>query len=175
MSNKKAKRYFDGTLGDAVCVVIGCALMAASIAVFNVPNDIAPGGVSGLATALAQVVPSVSVGAWMIVLNLPLLLAAWKLLSRHTLVMTLIAASLLSAFADLFGTLTAGYTGDRLLAAIAGGVLVGLGAGVLLQRGISTGGTDLFALLLRKFLPNVRTGTLMLCIDTSVDAEHQRA
>ena len=170
MSNKKAKRHFDGPLGDAVCVVIGCALMAASIAVFNVPNDIAPGGVSGLATALAQVVPSVSVGAWMIVLNLPLLLAAWKLLSRHTLVMTLIAASLLSAFADLFGTLTAGYTGDRLLAAIAGGALVGLGAGVLLQRGISTGGTDLFALLLRKFLPNVRTGTLMLCIDTSVVA-----
>ena len=108
MRNKKAKRHFDGPLGDAVCVVIGCALMAASIAVFNVPNDIAPGGVSGLATALAQVVPSVSVGAWMMVLNLPLLLAAWKLLSRHTLVMTLIAASLLSAFADLFGTLTAG-------------------------------------------------------------------
>ena len=76
MSNKKAKRHFDGPLGDAVCVVIGCALMAASIAVFNVPNDIAPGGVSGLATALAQVVPSVSVGAWMMVLILPLMLAA---------------------------------------------------------------------------------------------------
>lgn len=166
---KTVKQQISGLGGDIVCTVIGCALMALAIAVFNVPNDITPGGVSGLATALARILP-VSVGTLMLVLNVPLLLAAWKMLGRRTLVMTLIATGALSAFVDLFGMLIAGYSGDRLLAAIAGGTLTGLGVGVLLQRGISTGGTDLLALLLRKPLPNLRTGTLMLLIDTSVVA-----
>ena len=60
------------------------------------------------------------------------------------------------------------YSNNPLLAAIAGGTFTGLGAGLLLQRGISTGGTDLLALLLRRIFPNLRTGMLMLCIDISV-------
>ena len=162
-------RGWKGFLLDIVFVLLGSALVALSVAVFTVPNDIAPGGVSGLATALAYISP-VSVGVWALVLNVPLMLAAWRLLGARPLLMTLLATVLLSVFIDLFGALLPGYTNNELLAAVAGGVLAGLGVGLLFLRGISTGGTDLAALLLKKPFPNVPNGIMLLLIDASVVA-----
>ena len=158
-----------GFLLDLVYSVLGSAVVALAVAVFTVPNDIAPGGVSGLATALAYISP-ISVGVWTLLLNVPLLLAAWRLLGLRPLVFTLLATVLLSAFIDLFGYLLPGYTNNVLLAAAAGGVLSGLGVGLLFLRGISTGGTDLAALLLKKPFPNVPNGIMLLVIDALVVA-----
>ena len=153
---------------DVLTVLFACPLISAAIAVFNVPNDIAPGGVAGLSTALAEVFPPISVGVWMVMLNTPLLLAAWRRFKRRALVMTLAATGSVAVLVDVFGMLLPAYSNNPLLAAIAGGTFTGLGAGLLLQRGISTGATDLLALLLRRIFPNLRTGMLMLCIDISV-------
>ena len=158
-----------GFLLDLVYSVLGSAVVALAVAVFTVPNDIAPGGVSGLATALAYISP-ISVGVWTLLLNVPLLLAAWRLLGLRPLVFTLLATVLLSVFIDLFGVLLPGYTNNVLLAAAAGGVLSGLGVGLLFLRGISTGGTDLAALLLKKPFPNVPNGIMLLVIDALVVA-----
>lgn len=158
-----------GFLLDLVYSLLGSALVALAVAVFTVPNDIAPGGVSGLATALAAISP-ISVGVWTLLLNVPLLLAAWRLLGLRPLAFTLLATVLLSVFIDLFGVLLPGYTNNVLLAAVAGGVLSGLGVGVLFLRGISTGGTDLAALLLKKPFPNVPNGIMLLVIDALVVA-----
>ena len=75
---------------DVLTVLFACPLISAAIAVFNVPNDIAPGGVAGLSTALAEVFPPISVGVWMVMLNTPLLLAAWRRFKRRALVLSLI-------------------------------------------------------------------------------------
>ncbi len=75
-----------------------------------------------------------------------------------------------SAFIDLFGAILPGYSNNELLAAVAGGVLSGLGVGILFLRGISTGGTDLAALLLKKPFPNVPNGIMLLLIDAAVVA-----
>ena len=114
-----------GVVLDVVYSLLGSATVALAVAVFTVPNDIAPGGVSGLATALAYVSP-VSVGVWTLLLNVPLLLTAWRLLGPRALAMTLLATVLLSVFIDLFAALLPGYTNNVLLAAVAGGVLSGL-------------------------------------------------
>ena len=158
-----------GLLLDIFYSVLGSALVALGVAVFTVPNDIAPGGVSGLATALAYISP-ISVGVWALMLNVPLLLAAWRLLGLRPLVMTLLATVLLSFFIDFFGVVLPGYANNVLLAAVAGGVLTGLGVGLLFLRGISTGGTDLAALLLKKPFPNVPNGIMLLIIDATVVA-----
>ena len=158
-----------GVVLDVVYSLLGSATVALAVAVFTVPNDIAPGGVSGLATALAYVSP-VSVGVWTLLLNVPLLLTAWRLLGPRALAMTLLATVLLSVFIDLFAALLPGYTNNVLLAAVAGGVLSGLGVGVLFLRGISTGGTDLAALLLKNPFPNLPTGIMLLLIDACVVA-----
>ena len=158
-----------GVVLDVVYSLLGSATVALAVAVFTVPNDIAPGGVSGLATALAYVSP-VSVGVWTLLLNVPLLLTAWRLLGPRALAMTLLATVLLSVFIDLFAALLPGYTNNVLLAAVAGGVLSGLGVGVLFLSGISTGGTDLAALLLKNPFPNLPNGIMLLLIDACVVA-----
>lgn len=158
-----------GLLRDMLFVLVGSMLTALAIAVFTVPNDIAPGGVSGMATALAYITP-IRVGVWTLLLNVPLLLTAWRLLGPRALAMTLLATVLLSVFIDLFAALLPGYTNNVLLAAVAGGVLSGLGVGVLFLRGISTGGTDLAALLLKNPFPNLPNGIMLLLIDACVVA-----
>lgn len=164
---KLSSRPWAALLLDLLFALAGSGLVALAIAVFTVPNDIAPGGVSGLATALAYLSP-ISVGVWALLLNVPLLLAAWRMFGLRSLGLTLLATVLLSAFIDLFGALLPGYTNNELLAAVAGGVLSGLGIGILFLRGVSTGGTDLLALLLHRFFPNIRSGLMLLLIDAAV-------
>lgn len=158
-----------GLLKDLLFSLAGSMLVGLAIAVFTVPNDIAPGGVSGAATALAYISP-IRVGVWTLILNVPLMLAALRMQGPRTLMMTLLATVLLSFFIDFFGDVLPGYTNNPLLAAVFGGALSGLGVGVLFLRGISTGGTDLAALLLKKLFPNVPSGTLLLVIDAAVVA-----
>lgn len=158
-----------GLFKDLLFSLAGSMLVGLAIAVFTVPNDIAPGGVSGAATALAYISP-IRVGVWTLILNVPLMLAALRMQGPRTLMMTLLATVLLSFFIDFFGDVLPGYTNNPLLAAVFGGALSGLGVGILFLRGISTGGTDLAALLLKKLFPNVPSGTLLLVIDAAVVA-----
>ncbi len=154
---------------DIFFTVLGSALVAISLSIFTIPNDIAPGGVSGLATALAHITP-IRVSIWSLLLNVPLMLCAWRVLGPRSLIMTLLSTVLLSAFIDLSALLLPAYTNNVLLASVFGGAVCGLGVGLLFLRGISTGGTDLLALLLRKPFPNIPSGTLLLLIDAAVVA-----
>ena len=81
---------------------------------------------------------------------------------------TLISTLLLSLFIEIGDRFLPQYTSDTLVASLMGGVVMGLGMGMLFIRGISTGGTDLLALILKKLLPNLPTGTLLLFIDAAV-------
>ena len=168
------KRLFDPSsaknfLIDVVFTIIGSALVGAALSVFVEPNDIAPGGVSGLAIALAYITP-IRVSIWTLALNIPLLLCAWRILGKRSLIFTLISTVLLSVFIDLSAAFLPAYTNNPLLAACCGGVVTGLGIGMLFLRGISTGGTDLLALLLKRVFPNIPSGTLLMMIDASVVA-----
>lgn len=152
---------------DLLFTVIGSALVGSALAVFTIPNDIAPGGVSGLSTALAHISP-VRVSIWNIVLNVPLLLFAWKALGTRSLVFTILSTVLLSVFIELSGVFLPAYTGDYVMAAVFGGAICGLGIGLLFMRGISTGGTDLLTLIIKKALPNIPNGTMLMAIDAAV-------
>ena len=168
------KRLFDPTsaknfLIDVVFTIIGSALVGAALSVFVEPNDIAPGGVSGLAIALAYITP-IRVSIWTLALNIPLLLCAWRILGKRSLIFTLISTVLLSVFIDLSAAFLPAYTNNPLLSACCGGVVTGLGIGMLFLRGISTGGTDLLALLLKRVFPNIPSGTLLMMIDAAVVA-----
>ena len=168
------KRLFDPSsaknfLIDVVFTIIGSALVGAALSVFVEPNDIAPGGVSGLAIALAYITP-IRVSIWTLALNIPLLLCAWRILGKRSLIFTLISTVLLSVFIDLSAAFLPAYTNNPLLAACCGGVVTGLGIGMLFLRGISTGGTDLLALLLKRVFPNIPSGTLLMMIDAAVVA-----
>ncbi len=152
---------------DAAASVIGSALVGVSLSMFTIPNNIAPGGVSGLSTALAHVL-HMRVSVLTILLNVPILLAAWRRMGRHSFFSTLICTGLLSLFIELADRYLPSYTGNILIAAVYGGAVCGLGTGILFLRNITTGGTDLLALLLKKLFPNLPGGTLLMIIDSAV-------
>lgn len=152
---------------DVLAMVFGSALIAAGLVLFTIPNNIAPGGVSGLATALAYITP-VTVGIWTLLLNVPLIALSWWKLGFRPLLKTIVTTLLLSALIDVFGLLLPHYTNNVLLAAVLGGVLSGVGMGIIFVRGATTGGTDLISLLLNRAFPNLSVGSLLLIVDTLV-------
>ena len=150
-------------LCDILVCIIGSALVGTALSVFTIPNEIAPGGISGLSTALAYVL-GVRVSVLTLVLNIPIMLAAYRLLGKRSFFYTLLSTALLSGFIELASFLPV-YTGNILIAAVYGGVLSGIGIGILFLRNITTGGTDLLALMLHKAFPNVPNGTILAVID----------
>lgn len=156
------------TILDLGTAILGSLLVGGGVSVFLAPNDIAPGGISGLSTALAHISP-LSVGTWAFLLNVPLLICAWRSLRLRPLAFTVLSTVLLSFFIELTAMLPT-YTKDPLLASVIGGAIVGVGVGVMFLRGLSTGGTDLLALLLKKVFTNISNGTLLLCVDVLVVA-----
>ncbi len=156
-------------LYDFAAIIVGCFLTAASIVIFTVPNNIAPGGVSGFATALAHFTP-ISVGWWSLLLNVPLVLAGWRMIGFKPLAKTVIATVLLSAMIEVMTAFIPGYTNNILLASVLGGVLLGAGVGILFLRGLSSGGTDLLGIMLLRIFPNIPIGTLLMLLDTFIVA-----
>lgn len=152
---------------DVVSIVFGCGLVAAGLVLFTIPNEIAPGGVSGLATALAFVSP-VSVGTWTLMLNVPLILAAWRKLGVRPILKTILGSVTLGVGIDLLIAVLPAYTNNPLLAAVLGGVLCGAGMGLVFLRGGSTGGTDLVSLLVQRLFPNLSIGLLLMLADAAV-------
>ena len=110
------------------------------------------------------------VSVWTLMMNIPLMIAAWRRLGPRALFFTLIATLLLSVFIEVGDRFLPRYTSDTLVASLMGGVVSGLGMGMLFIRGVSTGGTDLLALILKKLLPNLPAGTLLMFVDAAVVA-----
>jgi len=148
-------------------IITGSVLFALSVSVFSAPNDIAPGGASGVAILLRELF-GLPVGIGVILVNLPLLTAAFFVLSRRFAVGSAGAILLSSLVMDTLGAYLPPFHGDRLLAALFGGLLQGIGVGVVLLCGVSTGGTDIAAYLLQKRWRHRSPGRLMMAVDAVV-------
>ena len=149
-------------------IVIGSILTAVSINMFMVPNKIAPGGVSGIATVFYYLF-KFPVGTVMLVLNIPLFLLGVRHLGGLFGFKTLFSTIILSVIIDLTTFLPV-LTKDPLLASLYGGILMGVGMGLVFKSGATTGGTDLAAKIVHSFIPTLTLGQILLAIDTAVVA-----
>ncbi|MBE6778120.1 MAG: YitT family protein [Ruminococcaceae bacterium] len=154
---------------DLLLIIVGSLLYAVSTVVFSAPNHIAPGGVTGVAI-LTQYAWSLPIGTVTIALNIPLILAGWRRLGRRFLIRTGAGLLLSSVFTDLLDTLLPAYQGDRLLVCLFGGAICGLGLGLILMRGGTTGGSEIAGRLLELRFPHVPIGKLVLAVDGVVIA-----
>ncbi len=152
---------------DGVFLVFGSVCFGAAVSMFTAPAEIAPGGVTGLAV-LGDHLFGVPAGVGTLLLNLPLLLLALRRMGRSFFLRTLAGLGISSVFIDLFAVLLPPFTGDRLLAAVFGGVLTGAGLGFIYMRGACTGGAEIVALLLRRKFPQLSIGNMLLCVDAAV-------
>ena len=121
-------------------ITLGCLITAVGLDMFLVPNRIASGGVSGLATITFHLF-GLPVGLVMLALNIPLFLASIKILGPQFGLKTLYGFFVLSVFIDTLSPITKSPTSDPVLAALFGGIMSGLGLNNIQGRG-TTGGTD---------------------------------
>lgn len=151
---------------DYALIVIGCLLVALSINMLLEPNKIAPGGVSGVGIVLYHLF-GFPVGTTMLVLNVPLFILGIRNLGGSFGARTLFATVIVSGIID-FTTFLPVITEDPLLASLYGGAIMGVGLGLVFRSGATTGGTDLAAKILHRFIPFFTLGQLLLFIDFAV-------
>jgi len=147
-------------------VSLGVLLTALGLDMFLIPNKIAAGGVSGIATVLHYLI-NVPVGAAMLILNVPLFAMAVYRLGLKFGFRSLYGTVALSVAVDALAPLAPVPTHDLLLASIFGGVLVGLGLGLVFRYRGTTGGTDLAAAILRSYT-GANVGQLLFLVDATV-------
>lgn len=158
------KRIFIDYLG----ITAGSFLIALALTVFLVPNRIAAGGVSGLATVIYYIT-SFPIGITMLVINIPLFLAGVKIMGMTFGIRTIYGIVSLSVFTDLLQPHMTALTDDLLLASIYGGVIGGIGLGIVFRSRGTTGGTDLIASLINYFT-GITVGEGLLIADGIVVA-----
>jgi len=155
---EKIRRYF--------VILLGEIITAFAISCFYTPNKVVSGGVSGIATILYHTL-AIPTGLSFAVINVALLLISLKFLGKHFVGTTIVGSLLLSLFVQLFSYLPP-VTEDILLASVFGSVLYGIGIGLTLIEGASTGGTDIISRLIQCLFPHVKIGSLLLVVDAMV-------
>ena len=146
-------------------IILGCILGGASYPLFMTPNKIAPGGLTGVGVIL-NFVFKVPVGAASLVLNIPLFIIGYRSIGRVFAFRSLIATALFSVCIDVlpFKPMTL----DPLLGTLFGGVLLGVGLGMILRGGATTGGSDMLARMVHKRFPHITVGSFLFAIDFMV-------
>ena len=156
-----------GRFGRAVnkyfMITLASLIFGIGISLFIDPNNLAPGGVSGLSIILSRLIPA-SAGTLFLLLNIPIMiLGIWKF-GLKFIVSTLFATFMVSFSTNLF-TMFSPLTQDPFMGAVFGGVLVAVGIGLVLRVGATTGGTDIVVKCLKLKKPYLKTGTIFLLID----------
>lgn len=147
-------------------IVLGSLVGAVAYPMFLTPNHIAPGGLTGLATVINFLFPVLPVGITSLALNLPLFLVGYKTMGRVFVFRSFVATVLFSLLIDLLPLPVA--TLDPLLGCLFGGVLLGVGLGLILRGGATTGGSDMVARLVHKRFQHITVGAFLFFIDCCV-------
>lgn len=154
MSLQKVSEFF--------FIIFGSFLYAFGVNYFIIANHLAEGGFTGIALILHYKL-GWPVGIMILVANIPLLLLSWKLWGWEFISKTILGVVASSLFIEL----TAGFqlpVKDLLLAALYGGVFTGIGLGLVLRNGGTTGGADIIGRLFN-YYRGVRMGKFYLVFD----------
>ena len=158
------KEYFMLTLGTF--------LVAAGVYFFKFPNSFNTGGVTGLAVILNAIVPAVSASTFASVINIAFLALGFVALDRsfgtRTVYCSVLFSAMLSGLEWLF-PLAAPLTDQKMLELFFAVILPSLGSAILFNMQSSTGGTDILAMILKRF-SSMDIGNALLCVDVLIAA-----
>lgn len=154
-------------LRNILMIFFGSTLFALGFDLFLEPSGINCGGVSGIAMLIVYATQSkwLTVGILSAMINIPLFFFGYRQIGKYFFFGSMFGMLISSVGFDLFAKILPVVSMDPLIAAIFGGVAVGVGLGVVFLAGASTGGTDIVARLLKLKFRNFPIGKLMLCMD----------
>ncbi len=151
-------------------MTVGAVIYAMGIALFLDPNHLAPGGLTGIAIILNQFLP-LETGTIIFLFNVPLIIWGYLKLGRtlifRTFYCVLVTTTLIDSINKTYG---GAITNDLIISAIAGCGMVGIGIGLIMKQGSTTGGSDIIVRLLRKKFPHIKTSALFSVFDYTVVA-----
>lgn len=152
-----------------VSILLGNALLAFSVCAFVVPNDFMLGGSTGIALALQHFLPQVPLSVWSAVINGSLFILGWVCIGKEFAGASLLSTILFPIIMAVFEWLPVGtlFQSDKLTCALFASVLSGLGIGIVVRVGGSTGGMDIPPCILQKY-KGIPVGTSMMVFDTAI-------
>lgn len=146
-------------------ITLGSILYGLGYNWFFAPNQVAMGGLTGLAQVINALIPALPVGTLVIAMNIPLFLLGWKYIGGHLLISSLYSMAVSSVAIDAIDMLYTFPSQDPMLATLCGGAILGFSLGLVFSQGATTGGTDIVTRLLKLKLPWLNMGTIMLIPD----------
>ena len=172
---KKIIELFNWSLEDIVKVVLGSILFCIAVNIFIVPNHLYTGGVLGIAQLIRSITKELFninnsydySGIIYYLINIPLFILAFRNLGKSFFARTVFAVTLQAILLSLIPTKLL-IENNVLTNALVGGILGGIGVGLTLNSGASTGGSDIIGLVLAKKNNNVSVGKLGLIINVVV-------
>lgn len=152
---------------EYIWIILGTIILTSGVHFFKIPNGFATGGVSGIGTILGKLTDIFTASQWITIINTLLLFVGFMFLGRTTGLRTVVCSLLYSALTFVFEQIfpmDAPFTNQPLLELIYAMVLTSLGAAIIFNYGASSGGTDIVALILKKYT-SLNIGKALLAVD----------
>ncbi|MFY9081271.1 YitT family protein [Aliarcobacter butzleri] len=156
-------------LKQYIFIVLGSLFMAFGTVCFLSPNQIITGGGVGISLLLHALFPQITLGIFMAIVSIPFLTLAYIYFGKYYLFKTFIVVILLSTFTDVLKEVlhVKPMTNDILLAAIFGGIFIGLGVGFVIKGRASTGSTSVVGEIVAK-KTKYKAAEVLLAIDATI-------
>ena len=153
--------------GDLFYDIAGAVLFAAGVYTFAENADFAPGGITGISLLLNHVF-GIPVGTLTLFINLPLIVISYRTLGKRFLLKTAKSMVITTFFLDVVFPVFPMYEGQRMMAALCSGALMGAGMVMFYMRGSSSGGLDFVIMPIKKKRPHLSVGKITMIIDLGI-------
>lgn len=162
------KKNWKKSMETLVCVLLGNAVLAFTVAAFLVPQGIIMGGATGIGLTIGHFI-ALDLSAIIFLVNIVLFVLGTIVLGKKFALTTLISTFVYPVFLSVMRSIPGitELTDNIMLAALYGGALLGLGIGLVVRVGASTGGTDILALVLHKWF-HISLAVFVYVVDFTV-------
>ena len=156
-------------LKQYIFIILGSFAMAFGTVCFLSPNEIITGGGVGISLLLHALFPQITLGIIIAVVSIPFLILSYIYFGKYYLFKTFIVVLLLSTFTDILKEILKieAITHDILLAAVFGGIFIGLGVGLVIKGRASTGSTSVVGEIVAK-KTKYKAAEVLLAIDATI-------
>lgn len=167
MKNAKPRISTKEIITDLLFYIVGCAVYSVAVSALITPNEISPGGFTGIATAVNYLSGFPS-GVMLLLINIPVIILGIVRLGGIFTVKSAVATGILSLCLELSERFVPHFTVDKILASLFGGIFMGVGLSLILRRGATTGGVDIIGTLIHRKFRYITVGRVILISDIIV-------
>ncbi|WP_277584797.1 YitT family protein [Psychrobacillus antarcticus] len=147
-------------------IIMGALITAIGLEAVLIPNNIIDGGITGISILFSHLT-GFSLSLFLFILNIPFVFIGYRELGKSFAFSSIIGITALSIATSLMHHIPTIISGDTMLVAVLGGIMIGLGVGIVLRKGGALDGTEILAILIAKKFP-LSVGEVILSINVLI-------